>query len=155
MKGRLERVAAATLAAAAVVLGGCGEEGGERGEPDEGMRTATIEQILEDPQNFDEEIVRVPGRAYPAGDRGFVLASSGSSIWVASPAGTTGLRRGERVFVRGEVERLTQENADVVDQALRSPTEPGLPPPPDDVIEQTPAAVGEPFVTLRAISNEG
>jgi len=145
----------AVVTALALAGAGCGGEGdeGESGAPSAvGQRSATIEQILRDPENWNEGVVRVPGEAYPAGGRGFVLRASGSSIWVAAPAGTAGLEPGERVAVAGEVERLTQQNVDRVDQALRDPTEPGLPPPPDDVVQETPVAVGEPFIVLRRLT---
>jgi hypothetical protein len=152
------RLAALAASALALGAGGCGgeDESGERGSPDAaGQRAATIDQILRDPANWDEGIVRVPGEAYPAGDRGFVLRGSGRTIWVAAPAGTDGIDPGERVTVAGEVERLTEANADRVDQALRDPTEPGAPPPPGDVVQETPVETGEPFIVLRQLSGEG
>lgn len=95
-------------------------------------------------------LVTVRGRAYPR-ERGFVLVDAGSSIWVAAPGGVPRIERGERVAVRGDVERLTQDDADEVIKALRRPVDRPLQPSESDAIKQTPAQIGKPFIVYRAL----
>ena len=142
------------------LLSACGGDG----EPEAGsvrddeaevtVRSTTVERILAEPEVWDQVSVTVRGRAYPR-ERGFLLVDSGASIWVAAPDGVDAIERGERVAIRGEVQRLTQDDADAVVEALRGPVDPPLQPPESDAIEQTPAQIGEPFIAFRALVRNG
>ncbi len=133
------------------LLAACGGDD----EREASVRSTTIEQILRDPEVWDQApLVTVRGRAYPR-ERGFVLVDAGSSIWVAAPGGVPAIERGERVAVRGDVERLTQDDADEVIKALRRPVDPPLQPSESDAINQTPAQIGEPFIVFRALVWDG
>lgn len=142
-----KRVFLLPLVLIGALVSGCGGDG----EPDATVRSTTVEQILRDPESWDEgPAVTVRGRAYPR-ERGFVLIDSGSSIWVAAPSGVEAIERGDRVAIRGEVERLTRDDADEVVKALRDPVGPALAPPQSEAVEQTPAEIGQPFIVFRAL----
>ena len=157
----LPRVLVALLVAALTALAGCGgdevdaglDSGDTRPGPEVAdVRVATLEQVLRDPRAFNEGPLLLRGRAYPR-EGGFVLAHDGEAIWVAAPSGTTGLQRGEAVRVRAELERITEQNAEQVAQALHL-EEPGLPRRAREAITQTPAEIGEPFLVLRTLRRE-
>lgn len=133
------------------LLAACGGDD----EPEASVRSTTVEQIVRDPGSWNQGgLVTVRGRAYPR-QRGFVLVDAGSSIWVAAPGGVPEIGRGERVAIRGDVERLTQDDADEVIKALRRPVDPPLQPSESDAIKQTPAQIGEPFIVFRALVWDG
>ena len=144
-----------SLVLVGALLAGCGG-GDDAGEADATVRSTTVELILRDPDSWDQgETVTVRGRAYPR-EGGFLLVDSGSSIWVAAPSGVRNdIERGNRVTIRGEIMKLTADDADEVIEALRGPVEPGLPPPESDAVAQTPAEVGEPFIVFRALVSGG
>lgn len=139
-----------SLALIATLLPACGGDD----EPEASVRSTTVERILADPEVWDQVSVTVRGRAYPR-ERGFLLVASGSSIWVAAPGGVDAIERGERVTIRGEVERLTRDDADEVIEALRGPVDPPLQPAESDAVKQTPAQIGEPFIVFRALVSDG
>ena len=130
---------------AAGVVAACGD-----GDEQLAARMTTLEQIENDPQAWNEGPVRVRGRAFPR-EAGFFLVDDGVALWVAAPAGTTGIEPDEPVTVRGEVEELTEENATEVAQALRLEDDPGLPRTALRAIRATPADIGEPFIVLRKL----
>ncbi len=155
---RLFAFAAVLLAALCVGCGGDEVDPGldsDNTRPDDepSLRLTTIEQIQRDPRAWNEGPVLVRGTAYPR-ERGFLLVNDGASLWVAAPAGTSGLEAGDLVRVRGEVERITEDNARQVAQALRLKDDPGLSRNALEAIKQTPAEIGEPFLVLRRLIGE-
>ena len=142
-----------SLVVGVVLLSACGsEDDSESGGTT--VRSTTLQQVLRDPAVWVEREVMLRGWAYPRRG-GFLLADDGSSIWVAAPHGMEEIEAADRVVVRGEVQRLSEERSDDVVQALRGPTEPGLPKPDADVVQDTPARAGEPFVVFRALVWQG
>jgi len=160
-KVRLSRVRVLLLAAALAAVAGCAGDEVEAGLDSQDtrpgpevadVRVVTLEQVLRDPRAFNEGPLLLRGSAYPR-EGGFVLVQDGAAIWVAAPAGTSGLERGEAVRVRAELERLTEQNAEQVAQALHL-EEPGPPDRAREAISETPAEVGEPFLVLRTLRGE-
>lgn len=151
----MTRATAAAVALLAMTTNAaCGEE--DRAADNTGVPVAatTVEQVVRDPESWDQRSVRVRGEAFPR-ENGFLLVQDGSAIWVAAPGGVDGVEAGDRVVIRAEVERLLEGEVDRVVEALRRPAEPGLPRPEADAIEQTPAEVGEPFLVFRALLSGG
>ncbi len=146
----------------AVALAACGGGGADSGtdsgdtRPDDqpSLRRTSVERLVRDARNFDEGPVLVRGEAYPR-QRGFFLVNDGVSIWVAAPTGGLRIESGERVRVRGELERITRQGAEQVRQALARERDGDLPPKARQAVEQTPAEVGEPFLVLRALRGAG
>jgi hypothetical protein len=130
------------------------DSGDTRPDDQPAVRRTTVERLLADARNFNEGPVLVRGEAHPR-ERGFFLVNDGASIWVAAPTGVRGLESGERVRVRGELERITAQNAEQVRQALARERDGDPPPRAPRAIEQTPAEVGGPFLVLRALRRAG
>lgn len=140
-----------SLVLVGMLLAGCGGDD----EPADSVRSTTVQQILADPESWDEgPLVTVRGRAYPR-EGGFVLVESGSAVWVAAPAGAEAVDGGDRVTIRGDVERLAEADADEVVEAIRVPVDAAPPPPEPDAVEQTPAEIGDPFIVFRAVVSRG
>lgn len=132
----------------AVLVAGCGGDDDEAGVT---VRSATLQQVLRDPEAWDQgPPVTIRGSAYPR-EGGFLLVDSGSSIWVAAPEGTQAIRSGDRIAIRGEVERLAQDDADAAARAVRGRTGPALGTAVAEAVRQTPTDVGEPFIVLRRL----
>ena len=143
---------------AAACGGGEADSGLDSGDtrPDDqpSVRRTTVERLLADARDFNEGPVLVRGEGYPR-PRGFFLVQDGASIWVAAPTGAPRLEAGEQVRVRGELERITPQDAEQVRQALARERDGDLPPEARQAIEETPAEVGEPFLVLRALRGAG
>ena len=131
---------------------GCGSDDDDDGGAT--VRSTTLQQVLRDAEVWVERQVVLRGWAHRRRG-GFVLVDDGSSIWVAAPRGVEAIEHGDRVVVRGDVERLSEARAADVVEALRRPTEPGLPAPDADAVEDTPVQAGKPFIVFRRLVWQG
>ena len=109
---------------------------------------ATVGQVVEDPRAFSDSIVRIAGRAYVLGDRGFVLAGDRSAIFVGAPASELGsIGAGERVLVDAEVARISRFRTRVIEAALSQKKSDA-----DGVdLNLVPNRPGEPYLVLRGM----
>jgi hypothetical protein len=114
----------------------------------------TVRQLLRDPRAYTDDPLLVPGTAHRVGDRGFVLADDGATIFVSAPsAQLEDLRAGDPVRVRAELSRLSAYGADALEKALASD------PPWDQQrealdLEDVPIQVGEPYLLLRGLDSD-
>ena len=114
---RLAGLLASTVLLAA--LTGCGAEDEDADGPGKGPTTATIEQVLRDPEAFDDQPIEVRGEVASVVDAGFVLTNDGSALFVGAPRSDLGsLERGERVTVVGDLETLDDTRAETIEDAL-------------------------------------
>jgi hypothetical protein len=156
------RLASLLVVLVAVALAACGggeadsglDSGDTRPDDQPSLRRTSVERLVRDTRNFNEGPVLVRGEAYPR-RRGFFLVNDGASIWVAAPTGAPRVEPGERLRVRGELERITPQNAEQVRQALARERDGDLPPKARQAIERTPAELGQPFLVLRALRGAG
>ena len=110
---------------------------------------ATVAQVLDEPRAFSDSIVRVPGRAYRLGERGFVLAGSQRAVFVGAPASELrAIAAGERILVDAEVARISPFRADVIADVLeRAGGDKRVP-----GIDRIPRRPGDPYLVLRGIA---
>jgi hypothetical protein len=97
-------------------------------------------------------LVAVSGRAFRITSHGFVLAGDRRSIFVAGrPRAFRDVESGERIRVRGELERISRFRSDTIRRALDTTTDSRRPPARVN-LGRTPSKRGRPFLVLRDIS---
>jgi hypothetical protein len=115
----------------------------------------TVRMLIRRPRRFDDGLVAVSGHAHRIGPRGFILVGDRRSIFVAArPGESHTLRAGERVRVRGELERISRFRADAIAAALAATAERGGARPRGVRLARTPSKPSRPFLVLRELRGD-
>ena len=116
-----------------------------RASGEEAPDATTVPLLLRDPKAFEGGGVAVSGSATKLGSLGFALTEDGKSIFVSAPASQLEqLEDGARVFVRGDVSRLSAFRSRLLRGELQRAALPAL--------AHMPREVGELFLKLRVLN---
>ena len=141
-----------TVLALAAVLASCADEesptqSAESEEPRTPVDEATVDQLLKNPDAYDGAVVIVrDARFVPIEPEGaFVLQGEEGRILVSAPSGVPEIEAGESVPVRGELVRFTEPAAEALGEQFKDAEE----------LADTPTDVGDPYLLLRSLPEEG
>ena len=145
---RLPFCIAGALAAAALLSGCGGDDGGDGDQP--AIVDASVAEVVAAPDRFDE--VRVRGSGSPLGSAGFVLADGGDEIVVLSLRTPALLAdQGEELTVVGRVGRLEPFQ---VEDVMRTVEREGQADTGRRVLPRG-TAPGDPYLELINLRREG
>ena len=103
----------------ASLFSACGDSTDDDDGAGKGPTTATIEQVLRDPENFDDQRIKVRGEVALLVEEGFVLTNDGNALFVGAPSGgIEDLERGELVEVVGDLSQLSDTRAESLSDAI-------------------------------------